>query len=610
MKPRADARARLATADARDAIARSTRRKIAWRILPLLFLLYVIAYLDRANIGFAKLKMSQELAFSDTVFGIGVSALLRRLPVPRNPGRTAGRALECTEVVRPHPRHLGRLLDGDGAGPTRRGEFYLVRFLLGLAEAGFFPGVIVYFTHWFPRRDRSRALSAMLIGMPISLSLGAYLSGWLLEQHWLDLTGWQWVFLVEGAPAVLLGCRRAVPAHRPPATRAVAHAGRARLARRDAGGGTPGNRRGQSIRTRDALRLRTVWLLALGIFATNIGGYAFVFWLPTVVKGLLAATGRDASDPNVLNWSSLRLPVRAGGRALSGWSSDRTGDRKWHCVAGQVGTGAVPGAQHCRRASRGARVRLAVPGRVLRELLVYAVLGLPTLTLTLSAAAVAIGFINMCANLAGWVGLANRRVDARRRDGRRRVLVVPGGLLRRGRGIRISGPTTITRRGHRMTRPGLRTLTDELLGLYRQMLLIRRCEEQLARSHQRGLIHGACHTYVGQEAIAVGVCAHLRRDDVVFSTHRGHGHALAKGVPPRELIAELFGRATGCSRGRGGSMHLFAPEVGMMGTSGIVGPCILQAAGAGYSFKLLKTTASPWRSSATARSTTAPSTKG
>jgi 2-oxoisovalerate dehydrogenase E1 component len=130
---------------------------------------------------------------------------------------------------------------------------------------------------------------------------------------------------------------------------------------------------------------------------------------------------------------------------------------------------------------------------------------------------------------------------------------------------------------------------DKLLGLYRTMLLIRRCEEQLARSHQRGLIHGACHTYVGQEAIAAGVCAHLRGDDVVFSTHRGHGHALAKGVPPRQLIAELFGREAGCSRGRGGSMHLFAPEVGLMGTSGIVGPSIVQAAGAGYSFKLLKT---------------------
>ena len=130
---------------------------------------------------------------------------------------------------------------------------------------------------------------------------------------------------------------------------------------------------------------------------------------------------------------------------------------------------------------------------------------------------------------------------------------------------------------------------QEALSWYRSMQLIRQTEEQLARCHQRGLVHGACHTYVGQEAIASGVCAHLRTDDVVFSTHRGHGHALAKGMPPVELIAELFGREIGCSRGRGGSMHLFAPEIGMMGTSGIVGPCILQAAGAGYSFKLLKT---------------------
>ncbi len=128
-----------------------------------------------------------------------------------------------------------------------------------------------------------------------------------------------------------------------------------------------------------------------------------------------------------------------------------------------------------------------------------------------------------------------------------------------------------------------------LLRLYREMVNIRKSEEQLARSYQQGNIPGACHTYIGQEAVAVGVCAHLRHEDVVFSTHRGHGHALAKGVPPRELIAELFGKATGVSRGRGGSMHLFSPEVGLLGTTGIVGPNILQATGAGYAFKLLKT---------------------
>ncbi|MBP87858.1 MAG: dehydrogenase [Planctomycetaceae bacterium] len=128
-----------------------------------------------------------------------------------------------------------------------------------------------------------------------------------------------------------------------------------------------------------------------------------------------------------------------------------------------------------------------------------------------------------------------------------------------------------------------------LLSLYRTMQIIRQCEERLAKSHQRGLVHGACHTYVGEEAIATGVFAHLRNEDVVFSTHRGHGHALAKGLHPKELIAELYGRETGCSQGRGGSMHLFKPEIGMMGTSGIVGPCILHACGGGYAFKIKKT---------------------
>ncbi|MFN4905860.1 MAG: thiamine pyrophosphate-dependent dehydrogenase E1 component subunit alpha, partial [Planctomycetota bacterium] len=130
--------------------------------------------------------------------------------------------------------------------------------------------------------------------------------------------------------------------------------------------------------------------------------------------------------------------------------------------------------------------------------------------------------------------------------------------------------------------------SQRILDLYRTMQIIRQTEEELARCHQMGLIHGACHTYVGQEAIATGVCAHLTANDAVFSTHRGHGHALAKGLSPVSLIAELFGRELGCSRGRGGSMHLFAPEIGLMGTSGIVGPCILQACGGGYSSKILQ----------------------
>ena len=151
-------------------------------------------------------------------------------------------------------------------------------------------------------------------------------------------------------------------------------------------------------------------------------------------------------------------------------------------------------------------------------------------------------------------------------------------------------PTHSTRdtdAAHTPTRQERGNVTRDDLALLRAMLRIRKVEEALARSHQQGLVHGACHTYVGEEAIATAVCAHLDERDTIWSTHRGHGHALAKGVAPREIAAELFGRATGCAGGRGGSMHLFKPEVGLMGTSGIVGPCILLATGAGYTSALL-----------------------
>ncbi len=146
-----------------------------------------------------------------------------------------------------------------------------------------------------------------------------------------------------------------------------------------------------------------------------------------------------------------------------------------------------------------------------------------------------------------------------------------------------------------LSSPGSRDSVDvshdraQLLKLYEQMVLLRRFELAVQDLYKNGKLPGFVHLYVGQEAVAVGVCAHLHQTDWITSTHRGHGHALAKGLSARGLMAELFAKETGCCGGRGGSMHLFAPEVGLLGTSGIVGPCILQAAGAGYSFQLLKT---------------------
>lgn len=134
----------------------------------------------------------------------------------------------------------------------------------------------------------------------------------------------------------------------------------------------------------------------------------------------------------------------------------------------------------------------------------------------------------------------------------------------------------------------MRTLSkDSMLHLYRQMLLIRRFEKAVARLYRAGKIPGFVHLYVGEEAVAAGVMAHLKAEDYIGSTHRGHAHALAKGVPAHELMAELFGRATGCCGGRGGSMHLYSAKYGLLGTNGIVGYSLPQAAGAAFTARYL-----------------------
>lgn len=129
---------------------------------------------------------------------------------------------------------------------------------------------------------------------------------------------------------------------------------------------------------------------------------------------------------------------------------------------------------------------------------------------------------------------------------------------------------------------------DTAIELYKKMLLLRRFEERVGRLARRDEVCGFVHTYVGEEAVAVGVCAHLTEPDVIFSTHRGHGHALAKGCDPGRVMAELAGKATGYCGGRGGSMHLYAPEVGFMGTNGMVAASIPLALGGAYSAKLLR----------------------
>lgn len=382
---------------------RALRRKIAWRILPLIFAGYIIAYLDRANAGFAKLQMQEQLRFSDDVFGWGFGIFFAGYLLLEIPGALLVEHWSARKWFMRIFLTWGLCSMGMALVRTP-GQFYFARFLLGLAEAGFFPGIIVYLTHWFPRAERARAMAALLLGVPVSLALGARLSASLLEVTWFGLEGWQWVFLVEGVPAVLMGFT--VPfllTDRPRQARWLTAAESTWLEEtleweRQASGAT-----GRAP-LREVLREPTVWLLALGILATNTGGYALVFWLPTAVQSLLQATGRDASSPAVLNWLGLIYLCGMAGIWLSGQSSDRSGERKWHCVAGQVLAGVF-------------LVASVVPHQpwewVLAWLCLVGVFAyfwpspfwvLPTLTLSSSSAAVSIGLINMCANLAGLLG--------------------------------------------------------------------------------------------------------------------------------------------------------------------------------------------------------------
>lgn len=390
------------------------RRKLAWRILPLIFVLYVISYLDRANIAFASLGMRKSHSWlDDDVYGWGTSIFFAGYLILEIPGALIVEHWSAR-------KWFARILITWGicsmafAFVQESWHFYLARFLLGLAEAGFFPGVIVYFTHWFPRADRARALSCMIFGVPISMALGSQLAAYLMSQDWFGLIGWQWVFLIEGAPAVLFGVL--VPfllTDRPsqakwltPAERdwLMATLERERAEAHVAGGGGLGQ----------ALRQPSVWILALGILATNTGGYAMGFWLPTFVDNMLktpattaAAIGMSAAfiPTNALHYIGLVYLAQIAGVFVSGQSSDRIGERKWHCIFGQVGAGLFLAIS-------------LIPGQpfalVMAWLCCFGFCALfwpspfwvlPTMSMSASAAAVSIAFINICANLAVGPGI-------------------------------------------------------------------------------------------------------------------------------------------------------------------------------------------------------------
>jgi ACS family tartrate transporter-like MFS transporter len=215
------------------AFAAKVRRKITWRLMPFLICLFIIAFIDRANVGYAALDMTQDLGFDAEVLGFGagiffIGYFLLEIPSTLLVEKWSAR------------KWLARIIISWGILATLTGfietstQFYIVRFLLGLGEAGFFPGVIVYLSHWFRYQDRAKAVAMFMTAIPISYIIGAPVSGLILGVDWLDMAGWRWVFILEGIPAVILGVVDAVLSDRPAAAGEVARDGRDRLDRRRA----------------------------------------------------------------------------------------------------------------------------------------------------------------------------------------------------------------------------------------------------------------------------------------------------------------------------------------------------------------------------------------
>jgi MFS transporter, ACS family, tartrate transporter len=316
-------------------LERSTMARVTWRLLPFLLLLYIISWLDRVNVGFAKLQMNSDLGMSDTAYGFGAGIFFLAYAACEIPSNLL--------LVRYGARRwIARIMITWGlisAGMMFvQGEmsFYIMRLLLGAAEAGFLPGIVYYLSQWFPRPQRAKAVSWFMIGIPLSIVFGGPLSGWLLgfEGH-LGLHGWQWMFLLEGLPAVFLGfVVLGYLTEKPADAKWLTAEQREWLGRTMEAEHRAAHER-HRVSTREVLAHPTVWLLAAIMFCCQTGSYGLTLWVPTIVKGLSGFTNFEVGLI-----SALPYIAAAAGMVLIGRSSDRTGERFMH-VAIPTAIGAI-----------------------------------------------------------------------------------------------------------------------------------------------------------------------------------------------------------------------------------------------------------------------------
>jgi ACS family tartrate transporter-like MFS transporter len=379
------------------ALERATMRRVAWRLLPMLMACYFIAYLDRVNVGFAGLTMNKDLGFSAAVFGFGGGIFFFGyflFEVPSNVilERVGARTWIARILV------TWGIISGCTALVVGEYSFIAMRFLLGLAEAGFFPGIILYLTWWFPSFYRSRITAIFMAAIPISNILGALISGPLLNLNgFLGVTGWQWLFIIEATPAVVLGVLfYFTMTDRPEHADWLASDQREWLIGRLAA------ERAQREAIRhfslgEALRNPRVLVLCLVYFGGTFSGYGTVLFLPQIVRQL-------ASSYDLIGLLSA-IPPAFGAIAMVLWGrhSDRTGERVGHTALGY--TIGAAGLIACA---------LMTDPVLTMTMLIIASIGssstgpcfwsLPTAMLSGTAAAGGIALINAVGNLGGFFG--------------------------------------------------------------------------------------------------------------------------------------------------------------------------------------------------------------
>lgn len=379
-------------------VADRAKRRIIRRIMPYLFVLYIIAFLDRVNVSYAKLEMLHDLNFSEAVYGFGAGIFFFGYFLFEIPGSIIVEKWSARKWIARIMITWGILAILMGFIHTET-HFYGVRFLLGAAEAGFFPGIIVYLSHWFRYEDRAKAVAMFMTAIPFSNILGSPISGLLLDIKWFNLAGWRWLFILEGLPAIIFGFVTIFYlTDRPQQAKWLKDDEREWIS------GELEKEHQQkaashSISILKAFQNRDVLLITAAYFFIVTSNYGLNFFLPTFVKKLSGSSNLMITLITAIPYCFYLIAM-----LLFGWSSDRTGERRWHTVIPMIAVGlglllSIPTQNHAVLAVAMFSLASAGLGGYLPSFW-----ALPTRFLTGAAAAATIGLVNSVGNLGGFVG--------------------------------------------------------------------------------------------------------------------------------------------------------------------------------------------------------------